>query len=81
MSIKYTNILNTVEDEGMKVPSYYGKYLVRSYEEALVKAQASGFMAGIRVEGVEKADLFNNKEEFEELIKSAEYPVAIVPVL
>ncbi len=81
MSIKYTHIIETVEDEGMQVPSYYGKYLVRSYGEALVKAKESGFMAGIRVEGVEKGDLFNNKEEFEDLIKKAEYPVAIVPMV
>ncbi len=81
MSIKYTNILNTVEDQGVKIPSYYGKYLVNSYDEALTKAQASGFMAGIRVDGVEKADLFNTKEEFDELIKDAKYPVAIVPLL
>ena len=81
MSIKYTHILDTVEDQGAQVPSYYGKYLVNSYNEALVKAQEAGFMAGIRIEGTEKGDLFNNKEEFEDLIKSVEYPVAIVPVI
>jgi len=81
MSIKYTHILDTVEDQGAQVPSYYGKYLVNSYGEALVKAQETGFMAGIRVEGIEKGDLFNNKDEFEELIKEVKYPVAIVPLV
>jgi len=81
MSIKYTHILDTIEDEGVKLPSYYGKYLVNSYDEALKKAKEAGFMAGIRIEGVEKGSLFNNKEEFEELIKDKEYPVAIVPIV
>ena len=81
MSIKYTNILDIVEDDGIKLPSYYGKYLVNSYDEALKRAKEYDFIAGIRVDGVEKGDLFNNKEEFEELIKDKVYPVAIVPVV
>ncbi len=81
MSIKYTNILETVEDDGIKLSSYYGKYLVGSYEDALKRAKEYDFTAGIRVDGVEKGDLFNSKEEFEELIKNKVYPVAIVPIV
>ena len=81
MSIKYTHILDEIEDDGVSVLSYYGKYLVNSYDEALEKAKESGYMAGIRVEGVEKGSLFNSKEEFEELIKKVVYPVAIVPLV
>lgn len=81
MSIKYTHIIDAVEDEGVQIPSYYGKYLAASYDEALIKAKEADFMAGIRVEGIEKGDLFNNKEEFEDLIKNVEYPVAIVPIV
>lgn len=81
MSIKYTNILETVEDDGVKLSSYYGKYLVSSYDEALVKAREYDFMAGVRRDGIEKSDLFNNKEEFEDVIKGKTYPVAIVPLV
>ncbi len=81
MSIKYTDILKTIDADGIKVSSYYGKYLVNSYDEALQKARESGFMAGIRVDGVEKGELFNSREEFEILIKKVKYPCAIVPLL
>ena len=81
MSVKYTQILETVEDGGTQVPSYYGKYLVHSYEEALAKAKEYDFTAGVRVDGVEKGDLFNTKEEFEEVIQGKAYPVAIVPLV
>ncbi len=80
MSIKYINILETVEDDGIKLSSYYGKYLVNSYDEALIKAKEYGFAAGVRVDGVEKSDLFINKEEFEDIVKDKDYPIAIVPV-
>ena len=81
MSIKYTHILETVEDDGVHVPSYYGKYLAYSYEDALQRAEKTGFLGGIRVDGVEKADLFSNKEEFELHMKDKAFPVAIVPLV
>ena len=76
------NLTEFVEDNGIKIKTFYGKYMVSSYDEALKKAKDSGFMAGIRID--EKADygmLFNNKEEFDELIEGKEYPLAIVPLL
>lgn len=81
MSIKYNNILDTVEDEGVKVQSYYGKYLVNSYEEALERAKAMDFVGGVREEGKEHAMMFSSQEEFEEEIKGKVYPVAIVPLV
>ena len=75
-------INDVIEEDGVKVQSFYGKYAVFSYKEALQKAKESGFLAGIRTD--ENADygmLFNNKEEFDELIEGKEYPLAIVPLI
>ncbi len=81
MSIKYTHILDTVEDEGVQVPSYYGKYLVESYDEALERAKAMDFCGGVRVEGKEHAIMFASEEEFEKELEGKEYPLAIVPLV
>jgi len=80
MSIKYNNILDTVEDDGVKLQSYYGKYLASSYDEALEKAKAMDFTGGIREDGNEYGKLFNSKEEFDEEINGKEYPLAVVPM-
>ncbi len=81
MSIKYTNILDIVEDQGVQVPSYYGKYLVESYDEALERAKAMDFCGGVRVEGKEHAMMFSSKEEFDKEVESKQYPLAIVPLV
>ncbi|MCD5384348.1 MAG: hypothetical protein LRZ97_00335 [Candidatus Pacebacteria bacterium] len=81
MSIKYNNILDTVEDEGVQIPSYYGKYLVQSYDEAFEHAKAMDFCGGVRVDGKEHAMMFNNKEEFDKEVEGKQYPLAIVPLV
>jgi hypothetical protein len=81
MSIKYTHILETVEDEGVQVPSYYGKYLVQSYDEALERARAMDFVGGVRVDGKEHAIMFNSKDELDTELNGKEYPLAIVPLV
>ncbi len=81
MSIKYNNIADIVEDDGVKVSSYYAKYLATSYEDALARAKGMGFIGGVREDGKEYGMLFNSREEFDELIRGKEYPVAIVPMV
>ena len=81
MSIKYNNILDTVEDEGVKLPSYYGKFLVNNKEEALERGKTMDFTGGVRVEGKELAIMFNSKEELEKELEGKEYPLAIVPLV
>ncbi|GEM_PF-6320271 len=80
MSIKYNDILETVEDEGVKLQSYYGKYLVNSYKEALERAESMDFTGGVREDGKEYGMLFNSKEEFDDEVKGKDYPLAIVPM-
>jgi hypothetical protein len=75
-------IHDELEIDGVKITSFYGKYAVASYDEALARAQEYDFIAGIRTD--EKAEygmLFNSKEEFDELIKEKVYPLAIVPMI
>ena len=81
MSIKYTHILETVEDEGVQVPSYYCKYLAQSYDEALERAKTMDFIGGVRVDGNEHAMMFNSKEELDTELEGKEYPLAIVPLV
>ncbi len=81
MSIKYNNILDVIEDEGVKVPSYYGKYLVNSYDEAIARAKSMDFAGGVREDGREHGKLFNSKEEFEQEVAGKSYPLAIVPLV
>ena len=81
MSIKYTNILDKVEDDGVELQSYYGKYLADSYDDALKRAQDMDFAGGVREDGKEFGMMFSSKKEFNEIIKNKKYPLAIVPII
>lgn len=71
---------DTVEEEGVPVSSYWDKYKVDSYDEALKRAEVMDFCGGIKTSYTDKGDLFNSLEEFDELAKYASYPVIVLPM-
>ncbi len=81
MSNKTTDTFKSIEHEGVSISSYYGRYVANSYDQAYEMAKSMNFLGGIRIDGVEKSDMFTSENEFEELIRKVKYPVAIVPIL
>jgi hypothetical protein len=78
--MKKIDFLGSFVEDGTEVLSYYGKHVVNSLKEARNQASELHFLGAIRIEGVEKADLFVSEDEFETLIKDKEFPLAIIPL-
>lgn len=70
---------DTIEQDGVQVASYWDKYKVSSYDEALKRAQELDFWGGLKTTYGDKGELFASREEFDALAKHATYPLIVLP--